>query len=289
VKVFVDWVSARRTRLIIVAIVTAPLLSIFAAALIALETVRRGALSGVLCGAAVIGGLVLLALLARTEPWVFAALGAVCTLTGIASGELIRRAGNLMLAFQAAVLICLVVVVLIGLTAIDARSVFEPWVKEIVALLPPETPPQDVALVEQRLPTVLLSAGVFLQVVCALLLGFWWALLAAGERRFGAEFRELKLGRVLGSIATVSIVLGLVFDAVVVQNLTLLAMFCFLLQGIAVLHAWAHVKRWHPALLAPLYLLLLMPGPNVLIVPALGMMGLVDQWFDLRTRMRSRT
>jgi hypothetical protein len=126
-------------------------------------------------------------------------------------------------------------------------------------------------------------------VICALLLGFWWMLLAVGERRFGSDFRALKLGRVLGSILTVSIVLGLVFDAAVVQNLTLLAMLGFFLQGAAVLHAWAHVKRWHPALLAPVYVLLLMPGLNVLLVLLVGMMGLVDQWFDLRAAMRSQT
>ena len=114
-------------------------------------------------------------------------------------------------------------------------------------------------------------------------------ILAAGQRRFGQEFRRLALGRSLGIFATALIALGLVFDSNLVQNLTPLALFGFLLQGVAVLHAWAHAKRWHPGLLAPLYLLLLLPPLNVLVVLPLSMVGLVDQWFDLRASLRPQT
>ncbi len=288
-KVFVDWLLARRTRLIIVSVVAAPLLSVLAAALIALETARRGAISGAASGAGMVGGLALLAVLSRTDVTLFAAVGVVCAVTGFAIGGLIRWAGNLVLAFQAAVLLCLAVVLLIGVIGIDARPFFEPAIAELVALLPSDTPPEQVTFVQQRTAAILLASAVFLQVVGALLLGSWWVLLAAGQQRFGHEFRQLRLGRLLGAGATVSIMLGLVFDAPVVQNLTLLAMLSFLLQGVAVLHAWAHAKHWHPALLAGLYLLLLMPGLNVLIVLPISMMGLVDQWFDLRASLRSRT
>jgi hypothetical protein len=289
VKVFVDWLLAQRIRLVVVAVVSAPLLSVFAAALIALETARRGIVSGAACGAGMVAGLALLAVLSRTEVALFVAVGSVCAITGVAVGALIRRAGNLVLAFQAAVLFCLAAVLLLGVIEIDARPFFEPAIRELVALLPSETPPEQVAFVEQRTAAVLLASAVFLQVTGALLLGSWWAFLAAGEKRFGDEFRQLKLGRLLGVAATVSIALGLVFDAPVVQNLTLLGLLAFLVQGVAVLHAWAHAKQWHPMLLAALYLLLLMPGLNVLIVLPISMMGLVDQWFDLRASLRPRT
>jgi len=136
---------------------------------------------------------------------------------------------------------------------------------------------------------VLLASAVFLQLVGTLLLGYWWSLLALGQRRFGQEFRRLALGRLLGSVATALIVLGLVFDWELVQNLLPLALLGFLLQGLAVSHAWAHAKGWHPGLMAPLYLLLVMPPLNVLVVLPLSVLGLVDQWFDLRASLRART
>jgi hypothetical protein len=120
-----------------------------------------------------------------------------------------------------------------------------------------------------------------------LLLGYWWWTLAAGELRFAAEFRRLKLGRWLGAVATVIVALGLVFSAPLVQNLTPLAWLGFLFQGLAVVHAWAHARRWHPGLLVLMYLLLMLPPLTVLVMLPLSIVGLVDNWLNLRTQLRS--
>jgi hypothetical protein len=282
VKVFLDWLLAQRVRLVIVAVVTAPLLSVVSSALIAVETARRGWTSGAACAAGLIGGIALLAVLSRAEVPPFVGLGVVCAVTGVAAGELLRRAGNLVLAFQAAVLLCVAAVVVAGAIGIDAGSFFAPAIAEVVARLPPDVPPEQVAYLEQRMPAVLVASALYVQVIGVLLLGFWWASIAAGERRFGHEFRQLKLGKLLGGAATAVVALGLVLDAPLVQNLTLLAMLSFLLQGVAVLHAWGHAKGWHPAVLAGFYLLLLVPGLNVVMVLPISMVGLVDQWLDLR-------
>jgi hypothetical protein len=289
VKAFVEWVLSKRLHPVVLAVVAAPLLPVVSAALIALETARRGVTAGAFCGVATIVGLVSVALLSRADPALFATMGLICAGSGVGIGALITRAGHLVLAYQAAMLICLVTVGTVTLAGLDVRQFFEPAIRELVALLANELPPEQVAFIEERSVTVLLATTVFSQVIGALLLGYWWSSLAAGQRRFGEEFRRLALGRSLGIVATALIVLGLVFDSELVQNLTPLALFGFLLQGVAVLHAWAHAKRWHPGVLAPLYLLLLMPPLNVLVVLPLSMVGLVDQWFDLRASLRPQT
>ena len=126
------------------------------------------------------------------------------------------------------------------------------------------------------------TGAVLTQVVGPLFLACWWLVLAMGGKGFGAEFRLLKLGRLLGALATVVVVLGLVFDAPLVQNLTALALMVFLLQGLAVFHAWAHVKRWHFGIVVLVYLLLITP----LAMLGLSGVGLVDSWFDLRAPLR---
>jgi hypothetical protein len=133
---------------------------------------------------------------------------------------------------------------------------------------------------------VLLGGVIFSQLVGALLLAYWLLTVARGEVRFGAEFRALKLGRLLGAIATLVIAAGLVFDAPVVQNLTALALLGFLFQGFAVLHAWAYAKRWHVGVLVPVYVLLVTPL-TVVVVLAFGIVGLLDNWLDLRARLRA--
>src|SRR5262249_30190334 len=148
--------------------------------------------------------------------------------------------------------------------------------------------PQEIDYIEQRSVAVFLATAVFTQTVGALLLGYWWSLLAAGQRRFAEEFRWLRLGRSLGAVSTLVIGLALVFDWELVQNLWPLALLGFLLQGVAVLHAWGHARGWNPSLMAPLYVLLVLPPFNVLAVLPISIVGFVDSWFDLRASLRSR-
>jgi hypothetical protein len=289
VKALVDWLLAQRLRTIVVAVVAAPLLPIVASALIALETARRGVTSGMVCGAGALAGLLVLAVLSRTELSLFAAIGIVCAGVGLGIGALIRRAPSLVFAFQAVMLICLTAVGAIALLGIDIRTFFEPAIEEIVAVLKSsDLPAQEIDYIEQRSVAVFLATAVFSQTIGALLLGYWWTLLAAGQRRFAEEFRWLRLGRSLGAVSTLIIGLALVFDWELVQNLWPLALLGFLLQGVAVLHAWGQARGWNPGLMAPLYVLLVLPPFNVLAVLPISIVGFVDSWFDLRASLRSR-
>lgn len=289
-KAFIDWVLAQRVRPILLAVVAAPLLQPVAAALIAVETARRDFAGGVICALGVLAGLLGIATIAGADTSLFAAIGVVCAVSGVGIGMLIRRAGNLVLAYQAAVLVAMMLVAAIWILGFDVRSFFAPAVQELATLLESnEMPSEDVALIQERGAAVVLAAAMFWQLVGTLLLGYWWFLLATRQRRFGQEFRRLALGRVLGAIATVLIVLTLAFDNELVQNLAPLALLGFVLQGVAVVHAWAHAKRWPPGLVAPLYVLLLVPALNVLVVLPLSLVGVVDNWFDLRALIRPQT
>ncbi len=289
-KAFIDWVLAQRVRPILLAIVAAPLLQPVAAALIAVETARRDFAGGVICALGTLAGLLAIATIAGADTSLFAAIGVVCAISGVGVGVLIRRSGNLVLAYQAAVLLAMVLVAAIWILGFDVRSFFAPAVEELVALLESnEMPTEDVALIQERGAAVVLAAAMFWQLVGTLLLGYWWFLLAARQRRFGQEFRRLALGRVLGAVSTVLIVLALAFDFELVQNLAPLALLGFVLQGVAVVHAWAHAKKWPPGLVAPLYVLLLVPALNVLVVLPLSLVGVVDNWFDLRALIRPQT
>ena len=288
-KAFVDWVLAQRVRPILLAVVAAPLLAPVASALIALETVRRDFAGGVVCALGMLAGLLAITTLAGVDTSIFAVVGAICVVSGVGIGLLIRRAGNLVLAYQTAVLIGIVVVTAVGLLGFDTRVLFESTLQDLIALLQAnDMPPAEVAFVEDRGPAFAFTAAVFSQLVGTLLLAYWWSSLATGQRGFGREFRNLAMGRVLGGIATLVIVLGLASGVELVQNLLPLAGLGFLLQGVAVVHAWAHAKRWPPGLVAPLYVLLLLPAVNVLVVVPLGVVGVVDNWFDLRSLLRSQ-
>ena len=278
-----DWLLAQRQRLVIVAIVAAPLLPILTAGLLALETIRRGATQGAVSAAFGVAGLSLLAVLSRTGVLAFALMGVASMGAGVLVGSVIRWAGNLVLAFQVMWLVCFVAVLGFGAFGPDPATAFAPWLKDLEATLaaPPGNEAQAaeaVAEVAQTLPALM----VMVVFGGTLLLGYWWSTVASGQVRFAAEYRQLKLGRWLGSTAALVMVLRLVFDAPLVQNLLLLAVVGCLVQGLAVAHAWVHAKKWHPAFLVVLYVLLLSPLAIVVTV-----VGLADNWFDLRRPVRS--
>jgi hypothetical protein len=287
VKRFVQWVLAQRHRSVILAVVAAPLLPMVTAALMCLATVRGGVRAGLVGGAIGVGCLMLLGFAARADVTTFGLMGVVSFGTGVLLGGLVRRAGNLVLTFQTAVLVCLLGIAAVSIAWPGLGGLMSSVVTELGEVLRASgADDAQIAVLEARGGMVLLSAIVFSQLMAALLLGYWWVTLAGAERRFAAEFRRLKLGRVLGLVATALLGLGLVLDVGVVQNLLPLALLGFVFQGLAVVHAWAHAKRWHPALVAPVYILLVTPPTVVLVVLALSALGLVDNWFDLRASLR---
>lgn len=287
VKRFVHWLLAERHRYVILAVVTAPLLTTVSAALVGLGTARGGVSQGLVGATLGVGALALLALAVRADVGVFALQGSISFGAGLALGGLIRRTGNLVLSFQTTVLASLLGVAALSLLWPDMRAALSPVIDDATQVLRSSgAEDAQIAWLEGQGGVMLLIGAAFSQVVLALLLTYWWLTLAGTERRFGAEFRRLRLGRVLGATATLLMVLALVFDSPLVQNLLPLALVSFALQGLAVLHAWAHAKRWHPALLAPAYVLLVTPPTFMLAVFVLGTMGLVDNWFNLRASLR---
>jgi hypothetical protein len=275
---------AQRQRLVIVAIVTAPLLPMLTAALLALETFRRGAAQGALSAAFGVAGLSLLAVLSRTGVVAFATIGIVSMGLGVAIGVLIRWAGNLVLAFQVVWLVCFVAVAAFVAFGPDPAVVFAPVLDDFKAAL--QTQPGNeaqVADIVARTAATLPAATLLFVIGGSTLLAYWWCTVAEGRPRFGAEFRQLKLGRWLGSLATLVVLLGLVFDAPLVQNLRAMAVFGFVFQGVAVAHAWFHARQWHAALLVLFYVLLVLPPLTI----AVTVVGLVDNWLDLRKPTRS--
>jgi hypothetical protein len=286
-KAFVDWVLSRRYRLVLLALIFASLLPVASSALIALETARRGTRQGML--SALIGTIALAALAWFTSAdfALSVSFGTVTFFSGAAIGVLMRRTGHLVLAFQTATLITLVGMAAVTLFGPEPRELLAPMLAELAELLRASGATSEQTALVEASGGILLATALFSQIVGPLLLAYWWLSIASAQKRFGREFRQLRLGRILGVTATVIVALGLVLATPLVQNLTALALAAFVLQGLAILHAWAHAKRWHVAFVAPVYVLLVTPL-MLLVLLGLGALGLLDNWFDLRAPLRAQ-
>ena len=274
---FVQWLLSRRYRLIVLAAVLAPVpvLVFVSSALMTLETLYRGPRNGA-------SGAVLATIVGIPLAWVWGVSPAGLALesgamlfAGVGLGALLRRTGSLALTFQGVGLVCA-----------------EPgaWMSALldrlaeVARSGGATEQQVSSLIENLGPyfTGLIIAGVYLQLMAALLLGSWWVSKTQEESQFGPQFRQLRLGRFLGIPATLLMASSLLLDGPVVRNLFPLVLFAFWFQGIAVVHAWAWAKRWSAGFLGPIYVLLILPITAAVTILLLASVGLLDNWIELR-------
>jgi len=290
-KTLVDWLCAQRYRTVIFATALTPILPMLTISLMTLDTVRRGPRPALLGAIAGVGVIVLLASLTGGSVPVLVGVAATSMVVGIATGALLRVAGVLVLAFQGTVLACFLVALGVLLFGPSPEVLFAPLIEELVALVEAGgAPPEQLEMVRgwSSILFGIFAALVLAQLLASLVLSYWWLKLARDEPGFGAEFRSLKLGRVLGIPAMVLISLGLVWDAPLIQNLTPVALFGFLFQGLSVMHAWAHAKQWHPGLIVPVYVLLLTPLTGAAVL-GLSAVGLLDNIFDLRAPLRAQS
>jgi len=287
-KVFVQWVTQRRYRLVLVAIAFAPFLPVISTALLALETIRLGGLTASTSALAAAGGIITLGALSTSEIGTFTVLGTATVFAGVVLGVLVRWAKSLTLAFQGSLLICVLAVIVGLIVWPDPGVLVGSMVEEIASVLRANGATDSQLAIVQSWNTLLfgvLGAVVFSQLVVALLLAYWWSGFNGPTGEFGRQFRMLRLGRVLGIPATLIMAVSLVLDAAVVQNLFPLALFGFWFQGVAVSHAWARTKNWHPIVLGIAYVLLVTPLTGLVIL-GFGSLGLVDNWFDLRAPLQ---
>jgi len=252
-----------------------------AAALMTLETIRRGPYQGLVSATISATGVVLLGGIVGGDLYGIGVLGLIL---GTVLGTILMATHSLMLAFQASWLLC--ATGLLAALAIwpDPLMLIGPYFDSAMQMFRENgAAPEQIAALS-GLGTIffgLAAAFAFVQLVVAMLLGYWWACLAGTPGTPGRDFRALKLGRIIGVPATLLMGISWLVDATVVQNLFPLVLFGFCFQGLAVTHAWAHAKRWNPALLLVLYLMLVSPL-TVVVVFALGSMGLTDNWINLR-------
>lgn len=264
-----------------------PVLPPVTAALLALDTMYRGAAHGAVTAATGVAALGLLAVLARGEFVTIAEIAALAMFAGVGIGALVRWAGGLTLGFQGLLLVSVVAVTALGLFDPAPDALMAPIRAEVIEILRANGVPQeglDAVPAYDRMIFAIVAGAVFAQLVVVMFLGYWWLAMVRREPEFGKEFRGLRLGRVLGIPAMVVISVGIVIDSALVNNLAFLVLFAFLFQGLAVVHAWVYAKHWQP-LLWFVYILMIVPWTWL----GLAAVGLVDNVFNLRAPLRAQS
>ncbi|MDH5445240.1 MAG: YybS family protein [Gammaproteobacteria bacterium] len=140
-----------------------------------------------------------------------------------------------------------------------------------------------------KLMTGVLVMVTALGMLAGLLIARWWQAVLYKPGAFGEEFRSFRLGKVIGIVAVVIVLLAIIGSgklAELASNFLLVMMGILLIQGLALAHALVARFKAHQLWLAMLYMLLVLAMPYMLVM--LAMAGLVDNWADFRKRFQAR-
>ncbi|HKE95321.1 MAG TPA: hypothetical protein VKB34_13500 [Povalibacter sp.] len=230
---------------------------------------------------------------AHTMPGVIVAVLALM-FAPVGLALVLRRTGSLNLCFQLAVAGAAAAVVLIHVLLPDPAAF---WVEVINRAVQSA---KDTGLLQRNAELdAAIAAAVtvwartmwgaaiataLVTVLSALFLGCWWQTLLEAPGQFGAEYRRLRLGRVLGLVVTALFVGAFMVDSALIGSLAWIALVALTVQGLAAAHRSKASGRLKRGWLAAIYVFLIGPLPLSTAITALALAawGLADNWLRPR-------
>lgn len=264
--------------------------AIVAAAVAVLMTLQGSSTAGASRGAAValatFGIAVGLLISIQQPPSVIAGLAGIAFLGPWLLAELLRRTGSLNLCFQVAILALGAVLVGVHVGLDDPTAQWQALLTRAMEELATSglriENSQQLVLQLARTMWGAYAALALLTLLSSLFLGRWWQSLLEAPGAFGAEYRELRLGVVLGTLSIVIVVAAAFTDRPMVDCLAWLAVSGLAYQGLAAAHRRKSAGRLNRNGLAVIYVFLLVPLSAFIMVTLLAAWGAADNWRRLK-------
>jgi len=302
---FVDWFTASRLSVILGAALLATLgYAVFVVmwlpgALVVLLALRGGRPLADWQTALVAGVTFswwLLAAGAGPLPAVLVAVGLI--VPPLIVGRVLARGGSLSVVFQLSTLAALGVLAIVHLVLANPPGVWQPFVEKMAAELDTvatmmanvdsQWHPTNAELREAAADYVNWGVAISLLLVNTIVAAAI-GLYAHGRQRqsaeLGPQFRAIKAGRTLATVAAVLIVASVALKWDFARDAQHIFMGAFFLQGLALLHAAREILGLGNGWMAASYGLLLVPLTAIVAYPLLAVAGFLDNWLPLRARL----
>ena len=267
-----------------------PFVGVISSAAVGLVTLRQGVRPGMLLLGSSTLASGLIAWPALGNPWV--GLGILLVLWAPIWGlaTILRATRSLNLTAQLAALGGLVVVLVVHLTVGDPalywRELIEPLRQSLLndGLVEAEASQVLFARLAQWM-TGAFAAALVLQYLVSLFLARAWQAQLYNPGGFGAEFKALRVGSLVGALFVLFLAWGLLAKGLGLDLAPVLGLL-LLLQGLAVIHRLRELRNANQGWLVALYVLLVFFMPQMVLL--LISLGLIDLWADIRARVEQR-
>lgn len=219
---------------------------------------------------------------AQGAMWIVVGL-AVPLLGPVALGLLLKRSGSLNLCFQLAVTGIALALLTVHLVLADPAGIWVELLRHVLdsmaaAGLRITGDTNAMIAIWARTMWGALAALTLSLVLGSLFLGVWWQTLLDEPGRFGAEYRRLRLGLVLGLGVTLLFIAAFWSNSALLASLAWVAFVALSFQGLAAAHRSRAGGRLNRGWLAAIYVLLIVPLSMSVTVLVLAIWGFADNW-----------
>jgi hypothetical protein len=194
---------------------------------------------------------------------------------------LLQRTGSLSLCLQVATLVGAVLLVVLHVSFGDPQQFWAPFVRDLAQQVKSSGLAVDLekdGLADTLARTLWGWVAVLTMTLamCALFLARWWQSLPESVGAFGAEFRQIRLGRVLGVAAALIIGASLFSQRALVDDIGRLFLGALVFVGLAAAHRAVAEGKLTSVWLWVTYATLVLVAPFAVI--ALAAWGFLDNW-----------
>jgi hypothetical protein len=225
---------------------------------------------------------------AQSVPWLVVGLIALI-FSPVLLGLLLKRTGSLNLCFQVAIAGAAAALVVVHAVLPDPAGVWVELLQHVLVSMEQAglklTGDTDAMIaIWARTMWGALAALALATVLGSLFLGCWWQTLLDSPGRFGAEYRKLRLGLVLGVSVTLLFAAAFWTESALIASLAWVAFAALSFQGLAAAHRSKAGGGLNRGWLAAIYVLLIVPLSMSVTVLALAVWGFADNWLRPKTQ-----
>ena len=223
--------------------------------------------------------------LSVVEPrvWIIGVMAALFA-SPVLLAALLRTSGSLNLVFQIAALGAAIALIGVHLALPDPVAVWGPLLQQGLDSMAQagirfEGDRNEIVTAWSRTMWGAVAALALATVFGGVLLGRWWlSLLQSPPGQFGAEYRRLRLGTVLGVATTLVFAAAWARDSSLLASLAWVGFTALAFQGLAAAHRSKAGGRLNRGWLAAIYVLLVVPLSTSVTVFILAIWGFADNW-----------
>ncbi|MCJ7557406.1 MAG: hypothetical protein MUP90_10930 [Gammaproteobacteria bacterium] len=284
-KGILHWIMQRQHRQVtlVAGLSLLPFLGLLSSGLLVLVTLQRGIKQSLITAALAMALLAGVAVATGGDPLPLLEVTAVMWGPVLLLAGLLGAYRSMNLVFQASAIVGLVAVSLVLLWLPDPvnqlAGVMEP-LKQQLSASGQELTEAGWDMIFRVMPGVMTGMGILACLAGVFLGRVWQDGLEDVAGRFGAEFRQLKLGKVLTAVSTLVIVAAMLAGGLWFENTVWVFVALLVLQGLSLAHFLVGPGGWPKPLLIALYVMLVLVLQ--LVMPLLTALGFLDNWFDLR-------